>query len=700
MPVHPRVCGERDPSVGLSPRSPVHPRVCGEQLWLPRVPRWIGGSSPRVRGTLTSSVTLRCRPVHPRVCGERTTPAHRKPTSRFIPACAGNASRPTPSARASGSSPRVRGTLSRRDVRRPMRAGSSPRVRGTRDARRRAVTLRRFIPACAGNADRMPRHACDVRFIPACAGNAMPCRADWRQSVHPRVCGERVIADRARGRPRRGSSPRVRGTRQRSPDAMHAMRRFIPACAGNAAETRVAHRIGRFIPACAGNAQSARCTPRRRRFIPACAGNAASHARTASVDAVHPRVCGERAGRRSRGALPSGSSPRVRGTAGIGRAAVRIAGSSPRVRGTRRRRARACDARRFIPACAGNATGDAHRQRRFIPACAGNATSASASRRRGSSPRVRGTRTRAIVRRTYAVHPRVCGERAPVAISSGMQRRFIPACAGNARRSSRDVVEPTGSSPRVRGTRAPASARSSGVPVHPRVCGEQLAGSVDLRLARSVHPRVCGERVGRYCADRMPRRFIPACAGNSLIVRHADAADGRFIPACAGNARRCRMRHGRDVGSSPRVRGTRRGSDGLSVECGSSPRVRGTGFLTMTIDLPKLFHVAAKGTPISTAPVRIAGYTSVALGENRTSVSPSKSTGVRRFGPDCFERKSRVRRRRPRYHAQSRRPRAPTSLQIRSRVRAEYTPTYTPARISASHSARRPRSRGGRSQPR
>ena len=56
-------------------------------------------------------------------------------------------------------------------------AGSSPHARGTLDD---------TVVEAAGD-----------RFIPACAGNAMTARAFvWLLSVHPRMRGERTLADR------------------------------------------------------------------------------------------------------------------------------------------------------------------------------------------------------------------------------------------------------------------------------------------------------------------------------------------------------------------------------------------------------------------------------------------------------------------------------------------------------------------------
>jgi len=157
-------------------------------------------------------------------------------------------------------------------------------------------------------------------------------------------------------------------------------------------------------PAMSGSSPRVRGTVARRlvflecrRFIPACAGNRGPSRVVEIYLSVHPRVCGEQR-QRPRGATCSiGSSPRVRGT------------GSNSLRGT--------TIMRFIPACAGN------------------------------------SRIACLTRATRSVHPRVCGEQKPVALMEwclggssprvrgtenktlirAMIRRFIPACAGNRR---------------------------------------------------------------------------------------------------------------------------------------------------------------------------------------------------------------------------------------------------------------------------
>ena len=175
-------------------------------------------------------------------------------------------------------------------------------------------------------------------------------------------------------------------------------------------------------------------------------------------------------------------------------------------------------------------------QSRFIPACAGNT-------RRSSTPRP-----------AVSVHPRVCGEHQclselaslaagssprvrgtrPWPAASSARARFIPACAGNTHLFAHFPSLP---------------------PVHPRVCGEHDAPLILEKSITGSSPRVRGTRPG--CQRRpQDRRFIPACAGNarpffffqrltygssprvrgSQPLALAGGCSRRFIPACAGNA--------------------------------------------------------------------------------------------------------------------------------------------------------------------
>ena len=193
-------------------------------------------------------------------------------------------------------------------------AGSSPRMRGTPTYISDRITRIRFIPAHAGNTRHQPR-------LPSLV------------PVHPRACGEHhnVLAQ---GRGAGGSSPRMRGTllAQLIPNLVH---RFIPAHAGNTGTSGSCRRATPVHPrACGEHQQQLQfhrdyrgSSPRMRgtrdrardrdagnRFIPAHAGNTASRKATGATSAVHPRACGEHAERLGREPRGFGSSPRMRGT--------------------------------------------------------------------------------------------------------------------------------------------------------------------------------------------------------------------------------------------------------------------------------------------------------------------------------------------------------------------------------------------------
>ena len=518
--------------------SPVHPRVCGEQQKPQPMLTAISGSSPRVRGT------------------DDKIP-NRNPLCRFIPACAGNRIAEAKGVYLKTVHPRVCGKQSRNPVEFSPENGSSPRVRGTGLWPISLSPQVRFIPACAGN-----RRSCSIvagalavhprvcgeqrlnllqslkdagssprvrgtvetlrerdalrRFIPACAGNRMisPTNGD-PPPVHPRVCGEQRMS-RIGNSPIDGSSPRVRGT-ELTPQQTQICQRFIPACAGN----RILGiptwgGITGSSPRVRGTGLETETHGRLVRFIPACAGNSCKRVRVFCFRSVHPRVCGEQ-----RYSLVLFNRGR---------------GSSPRVRGT------------------GHAPGRDPVQRRFIPACAGNS----------GIPLTKNS--------ALAVHPRVCGEQPDVLIrtrtscgSSPRVRgtvndstgtadngRFIPACAGNSRHLL--PVMPL-------------------APVHPRVCGEQSKRRIRITSPRGSSPRVRGTGKARF-QRRVPRRFIPACAGNRP-GRLSCATIQSVHPRVCGEQALATCCHPGRAGSSPRVRGTGREESIRDQRHAVHPRVCG-----------------------------------------------------------------------------------------------------------------------------
>ena len=435
----------------------------------------------------------------------------------FIPAHAGKTVVRVKIVRRLGVHPRACGENGFLGIHSPSRVGSSPRMRGKR---LRQVLLERAMG-----------------FIPAHAGKTTPEAPRPRAPrVHPRACGENTDLS-AWAVSFMGSSPRMRGKHTRQvPSRCDA--RFIPAHAGKTG--RRSRRTGaRTVHprACGENAHASRTAaktsgssprvrgkhhPNRRgrvgaRFIPACAGKTSWWRSSRTSSGVHPRVCGENLVHAQGPGLEGGSSPRVRGKPG-----------------TRPRDRWAC---------------------RFIPACAGK----TATRLAGTS--------------ITSVHPRVCGENvhdmdsltARVGSSPRVRGkldlpdlehnpvRFIPACAGKTRPSSRAGCV---------------------VGVHPRVCGENCLMLAGRGWVYGSSPRVRGKRCGASsCPDS--QGFIPACAGKTLPITVEDVRR-RVHPRVCGENAESRAIAPLAIGSSPRVRGKQAfpgiGADPLP---GSSPRVRG-----------------------------------------------------------------------------------------------------------------------------
>ena len=169
----------------------------------------------------------------------------------------------------------------------------------------------------------------------------------------------------------------------------------------------------------------------------------------------------------------------------------------------------------------------------------------------GSSPRARGTVTRVLM----ACPP----------------SRFIPACAGNSflvKRFRFGVpVHPRvrgeqtgnvcvyggcpGSSPRARGTVVSKSSKAPPVRFIP-ACAGNRAVAFWPTISPSVHPRVRGEQPATIAARTFAAGSSPRARGTVRLLRAAPRRH-RFIPACAGNSQRTSPFHPR-MPVHPRVR--------------------------------------------------------------------------------------------------------------------------------------------------
>ena len=286
-----------------------------------------------------------------------------------------------------------------------------------------------------GTPHHVDHSASELGIIPAYAGNTMKLIEMLAVSRdHPRVCGEHARL-KTGVRWMRGSSPRMRGTRQRSHHATQ---------------------YSRIIPAYAGN------TSRQCGFV--------------GIPRDHPRVCGEHLRFSTRAHIRRGSSPRMRGTLTPSCWLTSISGDHPRV----------CGEHGLVDACRVHGLGSSPRMRGthdngdmvhavpgIIPAYAGNTcTVHHRLRARGDHPRVCGEHTFVLScqRSTVGSSPRMRGTlfTTPLARSS---TGIIPAYAGNT------MDKPAG----LQQQRD-----------HPRVCGEHRYFAMTLAPVSGSSPRMRG----------------------------------------------------------------------------------------------------------------------------------------------------------------------------------------------------------------
>ena len=297
-----------------------------------------------------------------------------------------------------------------------------------------------------------------VGIIPAHAGNTiLTARGPDASRDHPRACGEHPKGFEG-GRDGRGSSPRMRGTHPLRA-VPHIWAGIIPAHAGN---TPVRCRSAVSKQGSSPRMRGTRCLVGRvsvaHGIIPAHAGNTKEVMRCSSASWDHPRACGEHQVLQTAIAGLPGSSPRMRGTPPITKFHGALRGIIPAHAGNTRCRANGRSPGGDHPRACGE-----HRAQRVA-----------ADPERGSSPRMRGTRCAGRLPRLFGGiipahagntlacrqksidsrdHPRACGE-----------HLLTVSCSSRA----------TGSSPRMRGTQAPAASKSARPGIIPAHAGNTL----------------------------------------------------------------------------------------------------------------------------------------------------------------------------------------------------------------------------------
>ena len=153
--------------------SRAHPHVCGEHLEDEYELDTLGGSSPRMRGTLHGEIP-------------------RRDKSGLIPTYAGNTLAAHRTSCGIGAHPHVCGEHADNFLESDPKTGSSPRMRGTRS----------WIPSRWLRGGLIPTYAGNTQII---------AEAGLIERAHPHVCGEHRQKNFFAS-PIAGSSPRMRGT--------------------------------------------------------------------------------------------------------------------------------------------------------------------------------------------------------------------------------------------------------------------------------------------------------------------------------------------------------------------------------------------------------------------------------------------------------------------------------------------------------
>ncbi len=222
------------------------------------------------------------------------------------------------------------------------------------------------------------------------------------------------------------------------------------------------------------------------------------------------------------------------------------------------------------------------------------------TRAAGSSPRVRGTPSAAAMIVPSARFIPACAGNAPTARTGTSARSVHPRVCGERVRGSPIGQQHGGSSPRVRGTRSPGSICWANMRFIPACAGNAFSAAWKTVRA-AVHPRVCGERFRLAKWQAQDIGSSPRVRGTRFLV-HEFFLKPRFIPACAGNAWALAPRN-RTMPVHPRVCGERFGdAEPVSGGSGSSPRVRGTPNRFAASPAPARFIPACAGNANSVMP--------------------------------------------------------------------------------------------------
>ena len=187
----------------------------------------------------------------------------------------------------------------------------------------------------------------------------------------------------------------------------------------------------------------------------------------------------------------------------------------------------------------------------------------------GSSPRVRGKHGALDGARLGARLIRArAGKTQPLQVRGDPAPAHPRACGEN-EGGAIELATTAGSSPRVRGKQGTAATNSSKSGLIPARAGKTL-GACARGCRRRAHPRACGENPWAPARARAPGWLIPARAGKTGRPSRCGSGTAAHPRACGENTFPACMT-GTLAGSSPRVRGKPRRDPGGRLDRGLIP---------------------------------------------------------------------------------------------------------------------------------
>ena len=169
-------------------------------------------------------------------------------------------------------------------------------------------------------------------------------------------------------------------------------------------------------------------------------------------------------------------------------------------------------------------------------------------------------------------HPRVCGEKSYVGVSTLSPLGSPPRVRGKAR-LCRSIAVKVRITPACAGKSFHSMTIKAFCKDHPRVCGEKCRAAKDFCAVRGSPPRVRG-KVSGIASKIKSLRITPACAGKRMVDCRFEVTSGDHPRVC-GEKRGGLPQDTPVTGSPPRVRGKVTTQNAFGMNYGITPACAG-----------------------------------------------------------------------------------------------------------------------------